>query len=283
MAVTCEALQRKAGQQLAAAGVENPMLDARLLMQQALNCRHEELIAGPTRTLSASEAARFAGYIKRRIAREPVSHILGTREFWGLSFEVSAAVLDPRPDSETLLEAVLDACSQQTEKKRILDLGTGSGCLLLALLSEYKDSTGIGADISPDALQIARKNAQKLRLDDRAEFVQSDWCAGIGGEFDIIVANPPYIAVSEYEALLPEVREYEPKLALVADDDGLACYRKIVSQVRSVMKKDALLAFEIGVTQADAVKAIVESSGLAVVAIRQDMTGRPRCVLAQQP
>jgi len=248
-ATCCEALAQ-ASAMLARQGVESPQLDARLLLQHALSCSHEDLVQAPERALTPEQFTAFEALVVRRAAREPLSHITGTREFWGLRFEVGADVLDPRPDSETLVESVLDACSQQAEKKRILDLGTGSGCLLLALLSEYKESQGLGVDISPAALQIARKNAHQLKLDDRAQFVQSHWCADVSGTFDIIVSNPPYIAPQEFDTLEPEVRQYEPKLALVADDEGLACYRQILSQVGTYMNDNALLVLEIGVTQA---------------------------------
>lgn len=264
-------------QRLQAAGVESPSLDARLLMQCALDCRAEEMVAHPHRMLEEAQAARFEQLLERRVKREPVSHILGVREFWGMEFEVGAQVLDPRPDSETLVETVCKARPQRAEKLEILDLGTGSGCLLLSLLSEYERASGIGVDISPAALKVAARNASNLVLDERVKFVQSDWCALIEGRFDVVVSNPPYISETEFAALSPEVR-YEPSHALLAGTDGLDCYRALAPQLPRVMKPGALAVLEIGCTQADAVAQLMKSEGLAVQAVVADLAGRPRCL-----
>lgn len=266
---------------LQSAGIESAILDARLLMVHALSCGMTEVIMNPERVLTPGELATFENTLSRRYNREPMSHILGTREFWGLPFEVSKDVLDPRPDSETLIEAVLAARPQRTEEIHILDLGTGSGCLLVSLLSEYKWARGTAVDISPEALKVAKRNAYKLTLDERVNFVQSDWCAKVTGTFDVIVSNPPYISETEFADLSAEVTEHEPKCALLAGCDGLDGYRALIPQLPRMMNKNALVVLEIGHTQAQAVAQLVQDAGLAVTEIRHDLAACPRCVVAQ--
>lgn len=267
---------------LQSAGIESAILDARLLMMQACACTLTDLVMSPERVLTPDELAMFEKLLARRFEREPMSHILGTREFWGLPFEVSKNVLDPRPDSETIIEAVLAHRPQVIDPIEILDLGTGSGCLLVSLLSEYKWAQGTGVDISPDALEVAKRNAHKLVLDERAKLVQSDWCEKLVGTFDVIVSNPPYISETEFTGLSAEVTEHEPKQALLAGPDGLDCYRALIPQLPRVMKQGALVVLEIGFAQAADVSQLLESSGFRVLEVRKDLAGHDRCVVAEQ-
>jgi release factor glutamine methyltransferase len=253
----------EAAARLASAGIESPEREARLLQRYF------------------PEAADFAAALARRVAREPMSHILGRREFWSLEFAVTSAVLDPRPDSETLVEAVLAALPERTRPYRLLDLGTGSGCLLLALLSELPHATGLGIDASAAALDVARANAARLGLADRARFAPGDWAQGLDGLFDVIVANPPYIPTAEIAALQPEVALWEPRAALDGGPDGLAAYRTLVPALPRHLAEEGLAAIEIGADQAAAVGEIARESGLDA-AIRRDLAGHDRCLILRK-
>jgi release factor glutamine methyltransferase len=251
-------------EKLGAAGIEDPARDARLLQ------RHAE-----------SEAA-FDAMIARRAAREPASHILGRREFWSLDFAVTRACLDPRPDSETVVEAALSKLADRGRAWRILDLGTGSGCLLLALLSELPAATGLGVDKSPEALGIALGNAQRLGLGTRARFVERDWMRGLDGAFDVVVSNPPYIPTAEIESLQPEVTRYEPRLALDGGQDGLDAYRAIIPSLARLLAPGGFAALEVGAIQAMAVGQMARAAGFATEC-RADLAGRDRCLILTRP
>lgn len=272
-----------AADRLAAAGVEAPRRDARLLACRLLGGGPELLLAHPDRVLTRDEAARFESAVVRRVAREPVSRILGEREFWSLPFALNAATLDPRPDSETLVEAVLAETGDRAAPLRILDLGTGSGCLLLALLSELPRATGCGIDISAEAVAAAGENATRLGLAARARFVVHSWTAGLDlaeGPWDVVVGNPPYIASSEIERLEPEVAGFDPPAALDGGGDGLDAYRALIPPAASALRPRGLIALEIGPDQADAVERLLAECGLRPLRRALDLAGAERCLLA---
>ena len=267
------------------AGVEDPRRDARLLIAAAIEAGPERLIAEPERVLEDGEAARIEASITRRAAREPVSRILGRRGFWSLELEITPDTLDPRPDSETLVAAVLARIEAQGlvgAPLTVLDLGTGSGCLLLALLSELPAATGLGLDISAAALEVARRNARKLGLSERARFAVGDWGAGLGGSWQLIVSNPPYITDGEIGDLAPEVARYDPRLALTAGSDGLDAYRKLLPRAASLLGRGGMLALEVGRGQQDAVTALLAASGLTPRGRYRDLGGIERCLLASR-
>ena len=261
-------------------GVDDARRDARLLLAAALGDRPELVIGYPEMELGEPEAEAFAAMVARRAAREPVSRILGRREFWSLPFRISPATLDPRPDSETLVEAVLARIPDRTAALRVLDLGTGTGCLLLALLSELPRAEGLGTDISPEAVAVARANAADLGLADRARFGVADWGSGLTGSWQAIVSNPPYIMDREIAGLAPEVARYEPRTALSGGPDGLSSYRRIVPQAAGLLAAGGLLALEIGRGQGALVESILAAAGLKRLERAMDLAGIERCVLA---
>jgi release factor glutamine methyltransferase len=238
-------------------------------------------MADPALALDAEQAATLARLVERRLRREPIAYILGEREFWSLPFAVGPAVLIPRPETETVVETVLDAVGERTAILRILDLGTGSGCLLLALLSELPGTTGLGIDASEPGLALARRNAARLDLARRCEFRRGDWGKGLDERFDLIVGNPPYVADHEWPRLQPEIRHFEPRAALVAGPDGLAAYRALAPDCARLLAQDGQCALEIGQGQGDAVAAILGQHGLEVTARRCDLASIERCLLAR--
>jgi release factor glutamine methyltransferase len=270
----------RAAAELAAAGVASPRLDARLLVAHVLGLDQTALITGHERTVSASERRRIARAVARRARREPVSRILGTREFWSLPFRLSPATLDPRPDSETLIEAVLRQLPDRMRDYEILDLGTGTGCLLLALLSELPQARGFGIDISRAALSTARANARALGLGARARFAPGDWAQGLRRHFDLVVTNPPYIATGEMAELAPELG-FEPRQALVAGPDGLDAYRAIAPALPGLLRPAGFAALEIGCGQALAVAEVLGQAGLEAAAPLKDLAGLDRVLVAR--
>ena len=348
---------------LARAGVDNPGLDARLLAAEVLACDRAALLAQNMRELSEAETSAIQSLINRRAAREPVARILGLREFWGLPFGLNEATLDPRPDSETLIEAALalsgpiesppplrgrvgwgvsfsedgnggaggthpppslplkgggtmaalsdgksppplggglgggslaartetaeiavptpHQASPQGGRETVLDLGTGTGCLLLALLHEWPEATGLGIDIAPRAVEQARANAARLGLEDRAAFRVGHWLEGVASRFDVVISNPPYIASAEIPHLMPEVRAHDPLAALDGGADGLEPYRLLIPQLPNVLKPQGLAVFEVGQGQDIAVADLFRRAGFTSVATRRDLGGIERCVLAR--
>lgn len=264
-----------ATRRLRAAEVEQPRRDARLLLAEALRLPPERLLTSPERMLDDLEVATFESLVARRASREPVSRILGRREFWGLSFRLSPETLDPRPDSETLVEAALERLSAR-RPSRLLDLGTGSGCLLLALLSERPESWGLGVDLSPAALATARTNALDLGLSRRAAFAVMDWTAAVVGPFDAILCNPPY--VEEGAGLAPEVAVYDPPGALYAGSDGLVAYRQLLPGLPALLAPEGWALLELGAGQAAAVSALGRAAGFSKIEIKADLSGTPRCL-----
>jgi len=263
---------------LARAGIDSARLDARLLAAHALDWDQVKILSHPEYQPDAREMPRLDALVMRREGREPLAHITGGREFWGLDFTVSADTLVPRPDSETLIEAVLGATPDRDAKLRILDLGTGSGCLLLALLSELPNAEGVGVDVSEAALKIAETNARNLGLGARTAFRQSDWGESLDGLFDLIVCNPPYIAETELADLEPEVARFEPHLALLGGADGLGCYRALIPHFAGFLKKQGQAFFEIGSTQVEPVSALFGGFGFEIIAVHEDLARRPRVV-----
>jgi release factor glutamine methyltransferase len=272
-------LLNDAQQRLALAGVEGPLRDARLLLQAASDIPIATQIAFPERIVDEDAIARFEEFVGRRADRQPVAHILGRREFWSLDFIVTRYTLVPRPDSETLVQAVLDRIENRKARLSLLDFGTGTGCLLLALLHELPNATGLGIDISPDALDVAIENAVRLGLRDRAQFRLRNWGRALAPFYDIVISNPPYIATDEIRTLQPEVSSFEPSIALDGGSDGLEAYRKLAPAAARLVKVGGLVAFEVGMGQADSVIEIGHAARLLHIATANDLAGVPRCVL----
>ncbi len=270
---------------LGAAGIDNARFEARLLLGDASGLSAEQLIArGPDVALPTTATALRA-LTARRVRREPMAYILGGREFWGLAFKVTPAVLVPRPDSETLIEAVLELQPDRRRAWRILDLGVGSGCLLLTLLREFSEATGVGMDASPEALSVARANADSLGVAGRATLVADDWReAGwadrLAGPFDLVISNPPYIAAAAIDALMPEVARFEPRIALDGGPDGLAAYRAIAAAASKLITRGGCLAVEAGEGQAPEIARLFAAAGLAPKAPWRDLGGIERVVAA---
>jgi len=266
---------------LAVAGVETPGLDARFLVEGALGLSPAEIRLNPTRVVSDAERARIEAFAARRVAREPVGRILGRRDFWTLELSLSPATLEPRPDSETVIEATLAALPDRNAPLRLLDLGTGTGCLLLALLAELPNATGLGIDISPEAAQTAGANAARNGLAERARFQVGNWGEGLERAFDVVVSNPPYIPTRAIDELSPEVRLFDPPRALDGGDDGLDAYRILATQAPGLLNPSGILALEVGWDQAATVADLVRAAGLTVTGVLRDLGGVERCVRAE--
>ncbi|HZV21034.1 MAG TPA: peptide chain release factor N(5)-glutamine methyltransferase [Hyphomicrobiales bacterium] len=264
-------------------GIQSANLDARMLVAEACGISTEDTIVQRDSVFPAAALPRVEAYAVRRLNREPVSRIVGRREFWGLSFEISPDTLDPRPETELLVEAVLEHAKLKGWVNRplqILDLGTGSGCLLCALLSELPLSYGVGVDCSTAALFVARKNLSQMGLRDRAALLCADWASALaGGSFDIVVSNPPYLGDSEIEGLTQEVAAYDPRKALDGGVDGLEAYRKLIGPSLACLKDEGILVVEIAPHQACAVRDMMTSaSELLEIRILADLAGRSRAV-----
>lgn len=261
------------------AAIEQPEVDARVLLGHALHLDRARLIAQSDRILEAREIAVISALAARRLKHEPVSRILGQKEFWSLALTVSPDVLVPRPETETVVEAALDFVVRgglRMEKLRILDIGTGSGALLLALLHELPNATGTGTDISTAALQVARTNASHCGFEPRCSFVACDMASGVHGSFDLVVSNPPYVAHGEIASLAPEVRDYDPALALDGGQDGLDAYRALAAETKRLLAPGGRLFVELGAGQEAAVRALFTNAGLTVGTARNDLAGIPR-------
>lgn len=261
-------------QALRAAGVADPARDARLLLAHAAGVSPDRLTLHLGDPAPQDAVLRFQGLIARRAAREPVSHLIGQRLFWGRSFAVTPAVLDPRPETEGLIAAALDR-----PFARVLDLGLGSGCILLTLLAECPDATGVGVDLSAKALAVATVNAATLGVQARADLRQGNWFDPVTGRFDLIVSNPPYIAQAEMAGLAPEVALHEPRMALTDEADGLTAYRILAAGALGHLAPGGRLLVEIGPTQGQAVAGFFAAAGLLGVQILADMDGRDRIVV----
>ena len=271
------------GGRLADAGVPQARLDARLLMQHGLGVSHEELLASPGRQLSKTELDRLERLIERRAAREPVSRIAGEREFYGRAFAVTPDTLDPRPDTETLVETALEIARQRLHHvaaPRLADLGTGSGAVAVSLIGELKQWTGIATDVSAAALDAAKANALRHKVTDRLAFVRTTWLDSVPGVFDLIVANPPYIPSAEIDGLAPEVAAFEPRVALDGGTDGLSAYRDLAARIGKSLDSGGFLCLEIGEGQTDDVRKIMAAGGFGPAGeslhVRRDLAGVAR-------
>ncbi len=270
----------RAGQHLRAAAVETPRLEARLLLSHAMGCRVEDLLRDPRAPVPPEAARRFGGLLRRRLEREPVAHLLGAAEFWSLPFAVSPATLIPRPDSETLIEAALAAFPRREAVRRVLDLGTGTGCLLLAALSEFPGAVGVGVDSVPDAAALARRNAAALGLGDRTWFMVGSWGAALApGRFDLVLSNPPYIETGVIPDLAPEVARHEPRSALDGGADGLNAYRALLPDVRRLLAPEGRAVVELGQGQRTAVEALARGNRLRPLGCRADFGGVDRALV----
>jgi release factor glutamine methyltransferase len=268
---------------LSRAGFAEPRRAARRLVASTLELTPAELLSHSDQVLDQQQTGRVRLALDRMAKREPLSRILGRREFWGLEFALSADTLDPRPDTETVVEAVLRRVFDRDAPLRFLDLGTGTGCILLALLSEFPAAIGFGVDIAPGAAMIALRNAAALGLGERAHFLVGDYGTAISGRFDVIVSNPPYIASAALADLPPEVALYDPCLALDGGADGLGASRSLVADLARLLEPGGVVAIEVGFNQAPAVAAMLRAGGLAISGCERDLAGIARCVVAQAP
>lgn len=269
---------REATSRFRSAGISEPGRDASVLLTHVFSGDREIQYREPEKELSGEQIDQYLDFIDRRCSREPISHIVEVREFWSRDFIVNKHVLDPRPDSETLIEAVLQHVGDDQATGNILDLGTGSGCLVLTLLAELTQATGVGVDISLDAIKVASRNAVQLGLANRVKFVQSSWFEKVSGQYGIIISNPPYIEKSVIETLQPEVKLFEPIQALDGGDDGLDCYRLIISNMSSFLKDDGFAIFEVGKGQADDVVRLMKEIGFISIKVHVDLASVGRCV-----
>jgi release factor glutamine methyltransferase len=268
------------------AQIESPEADARLLVSEALRLGRAQLVTQAERLLEAREINVISALAARRLKHEPVARILGRKEFWSMNLEVTPDVLVPRPETETLVEEALDWVATRglrLEKLRLLDIGVGTGALLLALLSELPNAAGTGTDISPAALDVARTNAERHELAARCTFIACKGAGGVAAPFDLIVANPPYIATSEIAALAPEVRDYDPRVALDGGNDGLDVYRSIAADALRLLAPAGRLMVELGAGQELVVRKLFTEIGLVIDAVRNDLAGIPRALSAKLP
>jgi release factor glutamine methyltransferase len=263
-------------ERLAAAGVEAPRREARIILAAALNTDAAGILVNE----NISED-RFESLVARREAREPLAYILGRREFWGMEFMVSPATLIPRPDSETIIEAALAIFPKRNAVQRILDLGTGTGCLLLAALHEFPDAFGVGVDLAPEAAALARRNAGLLGLASRAAFLTGGWAAAISGTFDLILGNPPYIRAADLVGLMPEVTKFEPCLALDGGVDGLVAYSEIIGQLQALIAPGGAAILELGIGQAEPVAKLARAAGFSYL-VRDDLGKIPRALVVRR-
>ena len=281
MSHTLDTVLREGSNTLSAAGIDSARLDARLLAAAVLKCTPNDVLMQSSVIMQEQNYDLFKSFLKRRCDHEPVSRILGVREFWSLPFVLSPDTLDPRPDSETVVETALKlVLGWESQPSSVLDIGTGTGCLLLALLSEWRSAYGVGVDISEGAAKTAQMNAVELGLSERARFFVGDWLEALDGRFDVIVSNPPYIREEEMPKLSPEVRAFDPQVALSGGSDGLDAYRKIVPEGRRLLRPGGVLVVEFGRGQEIEVDSIMRAEGLTRIETHRDLSGIIRCLSA---
>jgi release factor glutamine methyltransferase len=272
-----------ARRRLEAAGIDGPVIDARLLVEAAAEASRADIIADPHRVLTPVQAETFEDYVSRRERREPVSHILGRRGFWKIMLQVTPDVLTPRPDTETIVELALREFPEGRPFS-MLDLGVGSGAILLAVLAERPAAKGLGVDVSEAALAVARDNAASLGLGRQVALMRGDWTAGLAeASFDLVVSNPPYVRSGEIAGLQPEVRDHEPRLALDGGPDGLDAYRTLAGEVLRVLKPGGRFLVEIGYDQSAEVEALFAGAGGVSIATVKDLANRDRVVAGRKP
>ena len=281
MAGTVGSLLDDAAARLSQAGVDEPRRMARRVLGAVLEISAAEMLSRPEQVVEDLQVNQVRLTLDRMVAREPLSRILGRREFWGLEFALSADTLDPRPETETIVEAVLRRFPDRQKPLRLLDLGTGTGCILLALLSEFPNAVGFGVDLSTGAATTAQRNAGRLGFADRAHFLVGDWGAAISGQLDAIIANPPYIPDPLLTGLPREVALYDPQLALSGGEDGLQAYRSLARDLGRLLRPKAFFFAEIGLGQDRAVAAIIRASGLVIDGYENDLAGTVRCLVAR--
>jgi release factor glutamine methyltransferase len=279
MSETLVSLWTDVRKRLEAAGVDSPVLDARLLLEAGAGVSRLEIVTDPRRRVTAAQVEAVNALTSRREAREPVSHIIGRKHFWTIDLAVNAHVLTPRPETEFVVEAGLRELLPADAPHRILDLGAGSGAIILALLKDRPQASGLAVDISEAALDVVRVNAEQLGVADRIELRHSDWAKELDERFDLVVSNPPYIPTADIENLEPEVSRFEPRAALDGGPDGLAAYRIIIPRLPRLLKPGAAFALEVGVGQAEGVKALAEAIGLTTSEPWRDLHGIPRVVV----
>jgi release factor glutamine methyltransferase len=268
---------------LKSARIDTPVIDARLLLEAAAGATRADLLNDPHRPLSEAQAEALEAFLARRERREPIAHILGRKGFWSIMLSVGPEVLTPRPDTELVVILALERL-EPAAPARVLDLGVGSGAILLAVLAERPAARGLGVDISDEALAVARENAANLGLQSRAALLRGDWTAGLEDSgFDLVLSNPPYIPSGEIEGLDPEVRQYEPLAALDGGPDGLDAYRALAPEILRVLKPGGHFIVEIGHDQGQAVTALFAAAGAETLELRQDLGGRDRVVAGQRP
>ena len=258
--------------------IDSPSIDSRLLLEVAANCSRTDILTDPYRAMTPDQLSTLDGYVERRLKREPVSRILGKKGFWKIMLNVTPDVLSPRPDTEAILDVVMLAFAPH-ESFTMIDLGTGSGAILLATLAERAAAKGVGTDISTEALAVARENAANLDLDNRCDFIRTEWAMGFGDQsFDLVVSNPPYIPSDDIPGLDPEVRDHDPLLALDGGPDGLVAYRELAPEIMRILKPGGTFAVEIGWDQGPQVKTLFEQAGFENVIVVKDLSDRDRVV-----
>lgn len=278
MSMTLVQAWTSARDRLKAARLDSPAIDARLLLEAASGATRMDILTDPYRVLTDEQTGQLEAYLSRRERREPVGRILGRQGFWKIMVKVTPDVLSPRSDTETVVDLALKAFEER-QAFSVLDLGVGSGAILLAILAERPAARGLGVDVSEEALAVARENASNLGLAGRAAFLRGDWAAGLEpASFDLVVSNPPYIPSADIDGLDPEVRDHEPRLALDGGPDGLDAYRTLAPQILTMLKPQGLFAVEIGYDQGEAVQTLFREAGAVDVRVVQDLGGRDRVV-----
>lgn len=261
------------------ANIPTALLDARLLLQHAANIPQETVYLEPELIISKDVITAYNQFINRRINHEPVAKIIGSKSFWSSDFVVNKYVLDPRPDSEVIIETAINLFPNKNDVLRVLDIGSGSGCLLLSILKEFPKSTGIASDISEDALKVTKRNIELLGLEDRAECMRQNWADDLEEKFDLIVSNPPYIPSEEISALESDVKDYDPLLALDGGDDGLDPYRYLAKQISALLKPESYVILEFGYGQGESVRQIFMQQNYIINKMLFDLSGIERAIV----
>lgn len=275
-------LLNKASRELSEAGINNPRLDARIIFQHVSKLPQEVIYLSPELEISKEIITEYFKLISKRSKHEPVAKIIGSKSFWISDFAVNSSTLDPRPDSEVIIEAALKILIERDGKFRFLDLGTGSGCLLISLLQEFTNATGIGVDVSKEALEMALHNVKQHDLSNRVDLLNQNWADGITEKFDLIVSNPPYIPRDDIITLKEDVKFYDPMLALDGGIDGLDPYRYLAKQIKYILKKDAFAIFEFGFEQGEAIRSIFQESGYIVERMLFDLNNIERAIIIKK-